>query len=120
MTLAFRLDLGTYYLGVLSQPVKWGEQTLAIPAFARRGSGLGAKLISLYNRRFAAIARDRLARGQWGESNRGNYFPFVSYQLDRRLRWRIVWALLLWGGLELREGWRTWFRSPSGPSTSRD
>lgn len=112
MTLAFRLDLGTYYLGVVSQPLKHGEKTLAIPSFGRRGSQHAARLIGLYNRRFAEIARSRMARGTWGRRNRGEYFPFVSYQIDKRLFWRVVWALVLWLGLELKEGWRTWFRKP--------
>jgi len=112
MTLAFRLDLGTYYLGVLSQPLKYGEETLSVPAFARRGSGLAAGLIGLYNRRFSEIARGRMVRGTWGRRNHGQYFPFVSYQIDKRLFWRVVWALGLWMILEFKEGWRTWFRKP--------
>jgi flavin-dependent dehydrogenase len=119
MTLAFRLDLGIYYLGVVSQPMKHGEKTLGVPAFARRGSGWAARLISLYNRRFAAIAQARHARGTWGRRNAGHYFPFVSYQIDRRLLWRVLWTLTLWGRLEIVEGWRTWFRPVPEPGLSR-
>jgi flavin-dependent dehydrogenase len=113
MTLAFRLDLGLYYIGIVSQPFKNGESALEIPAFAGRGSGRAAQLLSLYNRRLAAIARRRLAVGTWGRKNAGNYFPFMSYQLDRRLPWRVLWALVMWGKLELTEGWRTWFAAPA-------
>ncbi len=112
MTLAFRLDLGLYYLGIVSKPFKNGESALEIPAFAGRGSGRAAQLLSLYNRRLAAIARRRLAVGTWGRKNAGGYFPFMSYQLDRRLPWRVLWALVMWGKLELTEGWRTWFTAP--------
>lgn len=118
MTLAFRLDLGIYYLGVVSQPLKHGERTLGVPAFARRGAGLAGGLIGFYNRRFATMARSRFARGIWGRHNHGRHFSFVSYQLDRRLFWRVVWALGQWGLLELREGWRTWFRTPPEPGLS--
>ncbi len=113
MTLAFRLDLGLYYMGVVSQPFKRGESALEIPAFATQGAGKAAQLLALYNRRLAAIARSRLARGTWGRKNTGQYFPFMSYQLDRRLPWRVLWALVLWGKLELSEGWRTWFTAPA-------
>jgi flavin-dependent dehydrogenase len=109
MTLSFRLDLGLYYLGIVSQPFKHGESALEIPAFAGRGSGRAAQLLSLYNRRLATIARRRLAVGTWGRKNAGGYFPFMSYQLDRRLPWRVLWALVMWSKLELTEGWRTWF-----------
>jgi len=111
MTLAFRLDLGLYYLGIVSQPFKNGESALETPAFAGRGSGYAARLLALYNRRLAAIARRRLAVGTWGRKNANRYFPFMSYQLDRRLPWRVLWALVMWGKLELTEGWHTWFTS---------
>jgi flavin-dependent dehydrogenase len=113
MTLAFRLDFGCYYLGVVSQPFKHGEAVLEIPAFARAGAGPAARLMAFYNRRLASIARSRMERGTWGRRNHGRYFPFMSYQLDRRLAWRLMWAFALWGWLEVREGWRTWFRAPA-------
>ena len=34
MSLAFRLDLGLYYLGIVSQPFKYGERALLIPPFS--------------------------------------------------------------------------------------
>ncbi len=114
MTLAFRLDLGSYYLGVLSQPIKLGDQALEIPAFARDYAGAAAALLSCYNRRFVAIARSRLARGTWGRRNRGRFFAFTSYQIDKRLFPRVLWALGAWLALELREGWRTWFAAQPG------
>jgi hypothetical protein len=109
MTLAFRLDLGLYYMGVVAAPFQMGECALEIPAFARRGSRQAAAVLALYNRRFATMARDRMARGTWGRRNNGRFFGFISYQLDRRLKPRIAWALVCWLLLELREGWRTWF-----------
>jgi hypothetical protein len=112
MTLAFRLDLGLYYFGVVALPFKHGPSALKIPSFASPHSRLPARLIALYNRRFAQIARARLRRGTWGKSNAGRYFGFTSYQLDRSLLPRVLKALAAWLWLELREGWRTWFRAP--------
>jgi len=112
MTLAFRLDLGTYYFGVVSQPFKYGARILELPAFASDYSKLPGKLISLYNRRLVKIAQSRRERGTWGRRNTGHYYGFTSYELDRVLVPRILKALAGWGWLELREGWRTWFRQP--------
>jgi len=112
MTLAFRLDLGCYYAGVVSQPFKLGESILVIPAFARPGAGPAAALMGLYNRRLAKIARGRMARGVWGRHNTRHFFGFISYELNKRLLPRIIWALVCWLGLEMREGWRTWFHEP--------
>jgi flavin-dependent dehydrogenase len=119
MTLAFRLDLGHYYIGVVSQPFTKGESALTTPAFARFGAGPAAALMALYNRRLAAIARSRRRRGTWGRRNHGQFFGFRSYELNRWLMPRIALALASWLGLELREGWRSWFagqgaRAPLG------
>ncbi|HEU5077788.1 MAG TPA: NAD(P)/FAD-dependent oxidoreductase [Opitutaceae bacterium] len=116
MTLAFRLDLGLYYVGVVSQPFKFGPRSLETPSFASERSRLPAKLIGLYNRRFATIAKSRLARGKWGQSNDRRYFGFRSYELSWSLPWRISACFLRWFSLELKEGWRTWFLAPPAVS----
>ncbi len=112
MTLAFRLDLGLYYLGVVSQPFKRGARALEVPAFGEDVSKLAAWAMSLYNRRFATMAQSRWERGCWGRRNARHHVSFISYQLDGRLPWRILAAFGTWFGLELREGWRTWWRRP--------
>ena len=110
MTLAFRLDLGLYYLGVVSQPFKRGATALETPSFAGPYTGPAAKLIAVYNRRLASIACSRLQRGTWGKSNDRRYYGFRSYELTWTLPWRVLGALVSYSGLELREGWRTWFK----------
>lgn len=111
MTLAFRLDLGLYYLGIVTQPFKLGPRYLETPPFSHRNSYWPFRLMELYNRRLVAIARDRHRRGTFGRRNHLGYFGFISYEFNSRLPWRVAGLLLLWGGLELREGWRTWFSS---------
>ncbi len=115
MTLAFRLDLGLYYLGIVTQPFKHGNRVLETPPFAHPNSKWPFRLMALYNRRLAAIARSRHRRGVWGRSNDRRFFGFISYEFNRRLPVRVFGLLLLWAGLELREGWRTWFsvRTPA-------
>jgi len=109
MTLAFRLDLGLYYLGIVAQPFLHGPRILETPPFAHPRSYWPFRLMQLYNRRLAAIARDRRRRGTWGRRNHLKFFGFISYEFNRRLPVRVLGLLCLWVGLELREGWRTWF-----------
>jgi flavin-dependent dehydrogenase len=110
MTLAFRLDLGLYYLGVVYQPFKHGAKALEVPSFASREAKIPAKIMAFYNRRLVKIALARRERGAWGRRNAGQYFPFRSYELTYMLPLRVVRALFDWIWLEFREGWRSWFR----------
>lgn len=115
MTLAFRLDLGLYYFGVVAQPFQRGATALETPAFAGPYTGPAAALIAFYNRRLATIARSRLQRGTWGKSNDRRYFGFRSYELTWTLPWRVLSAFSTYAGLELREGWRTWGKTTKVP-----
>jgi flavin-dependent dehydrogenase len=109
MTLAFRLDLGLYYLGIVTQPFKHGNRVLETPPFAHANSKWPFHVMALYNRRLASIAESRRRRGVWGRRNAREYFGFISYEFNGRLPFRIFGLLMLWLGLELREGWRSWF-----------
>jgi flavin-dependent dehydrogenase len=109
MRAAFRLDWGMYYLGVVRKLFKRGPRELETPSFGRDRDGPPARFMALYNRRLAAIARSRRARGTWGRRNEGRYFAFSSHELDRRIFPRLAAAIVTWLRLELREGWRTWF-----------
>ena len=111
MTLAFRLDLGSYYLGVVARPFASGNSALETPAFAPHGGRTAGILMACYNRRLASIGRSRMARGCWGRNNTGRYFGFISYELNRRLMPRVLGQIVMWMLLEAREGWRTWFLS---------
>jgi flavin-dependent dehydrogenase len=108
MSVAFRLDLGLYYLGIVSQPYLRGPDTLTCPAFGNRHSRWPYRLIRHYNRRLASIARTRMEMGRWGRRNQGRYFPFSSYELRPSLGFRVLWALVIYLSLELCEGWRSW------------
>ncbi len=115
MTLAFRLDITTYYLGVVAQPFgKQGQRALELPSFASEKARIPAKLIAHYNRRLSTIARDRLARGTWGKTNHGHH-NMVSFALDYTIYPIVLRAIFSYLFLELREGWRTWFRTPPHP-----
>jgi hypothetical protein len=110
LRLAFLLDLGLYYMGVVSQPFKRGPDALKDPVFATKPSVPFYYLTRAYNRRFARIARARRAQNRLGRSNCGRRFMFNGYSLDNGSVTPVVKALCQWGLLELREGWRSWFR----------
>lgn len=109
MTLAFRLDLGLYYLGVVAQPFRHGKQMLEHPPFTHPNSRAVFRLMEFYNRRFVAIAESRRRRGVYGRNNDRKFFGFASYEFNRRLPFRVAGLIALWIGLELGEGWRSWF-----------
>lgn len=110
MNLAFKLDLGTYYLGIVSQPFKIGLAAFSIPSFSGRYSSGAAKLIKTYNNRLSQIARRRMRKGTWGRKNEKHYHRFQSYELNVKLNQRVLFALFSWLKLEIFEGWKTWFK----------
>jgi hypothetical protein len=116
MRLAFLLDLGLYYLGVASQPFKRGAKALTEPVFTTPPSVPFFHFIRTYNRRLAQIARSRRRRDQWGRLNDRKRFLFPGYTFAPSSSFLLAKAVLGWAGLELREGWRTWF--DRGPKTS--
>jgi Dehydrogenases (flavoproteins) len=117
MTLAFKLDINLYYLGVVSQPFKYGPRALETPSFASKQSKLPGRLIAFYNRRLVAMARDRLRRGVWGKTN-AHHHHLVRFELDRWLLLKVIGNFCTLAKLELREGWRTWFRKSEGRSVN--
>src|SRR5690606_27027767 len=119
MTLAFRLDLGLYYVGIVTQPFKHGNHLLESPPFTHARSKWPFRLMALYNRRFVAIAEARHRRGVFGRNNDRRHFGFISYEFNARLPVRLAGLLCLWFALELREGWRTWFSRDKAPAGIR-
>jgi flavin-dependent dehydrogenase len=109
MRLAFLLDLGLYYFGVASQPYRRGAPALLEPLFSTRPSVPFYHLMRAYNRRFAAMARDRRRRGTWGLRNDAHRFMFGGYTFSPATSLPVIRALVEWAWLELKEGWRTWF-----------
>lgn len=109
MTLAFRLDLGLYYLGIVTQPFEHGRRVLETPPFAHANSLWPFRLMAFYNRRFVAIAHCRQRRGTWGRHNARHFFGFISYEFNNRLPVRVLGLLFKWLALEVCEGWRSWF-----------
>jgi flavin-dependent dehydrogenase len=125
MSLAFRFDLGLYYLGVVSQPFRHGSRALLQPPFVAPMSRPIFLLMKTYNRRFAQMARRRRRAKALGKANRGQRCLIPGFTLNRIDASRLVGALAGWAWLEVTEGWRTWFERPEGvvvvePALTRD
>jgi flavin-dependent dehydrogenase len=112
MSLAFRLDLGMYYLGIVSQPFKFGPRALLTPPFTVPVSRPVFHLMRAYNRRFASIARRRRRLNALGRTNCGNRCLIPGFTLDRSDVTRLFAALAGWAWIEFAEGWRSWWQRP--------
>lgn len=108
MSLAFLLDLGFYYLGIVSQPFKLGAKALLIPPFTPVVSRPIFALMRLYNRRFVKIARRRRQLNALGKTNRARRCLTSGFTLSRGDIRLLTKMLFKWGWLELTEGWHTW------------
>ena len=118
MQLAFRLDLGLYYLGVVAQPFKRGPMALLEPVFSTKPSIPFFHFIRFYNRRFVQIARRRRLDNRWGCNNHCRRRLIRGYTFARTEIFQIAKALAGWFWLELAEGWKTWFRNLSCSSNA--
>jgi flavin-dependent dehydrogenase len=116
MSLAFNMDLGLYYWGVVEVPFNMGETALHFPPFSPPSGKLFAALMTTYNRRFAQIARRRRKEGRLGETNKGNRCLIPGFKLNRGNMLTLFPMLAKWLALELREGWRSWGDSTETPA----
>ena len=112
MRLAFLLDLGLYYFGIVTQPYFRGSVALLEPYFATPPSTPFFIFMRTYNRRLATIARERRRRGTFGRRNANRRFMFGGYSLKAVAIIPVLRAIAGWFCLELTEGWRTWFTAP--------
>jgi hypothetical protein len=116
MRLAFLLDVGLYCFGVVSQPFKRGFKSFLEPIFSTKPSVPFFYFIRCYNRRLAQIARSRRKRGVLGRRNANRRFLFQGYTFARTSTLPIAKAIVSWALLEVREGWRSWFRPAASSS----
>lgn len=106
--LAFRLDLGLYYWGVVEPPFREGVEALTKPPFSPPSGRLFSVLMKTYNRRFVKIARRRRRLGLLGRMNRGRRLLLPGFTLARSNALQLFGLLKEWLWLELKEGWRSW------------
>jgi hypothetical protein len=113
--LAFLMDLGFYYMGLAIQPFMRGNVGLTEPYYSTKPSVPFYHFMRTYNRRFAAMARARKARGCAGKTNYGRRFMFGGYTFKATSVIPIAKAIANWAWLELTEGWRSWFKKLPEP-----
>jgi flavin-dependent dehydrogenase len=120
--LAFILDLGLYYLFVASQPFRDGADVLIRPIYSLPVSTPFFYFMRFYNRRCAAMARVRRARGILGRSNAGRRFLFPGFTFSFAGSAGLLGkAFAKWIWLECTEGWRSWGSArPATPEKSPD
>ncbi|MGA0094846.1 MAG: NAD(P)/FAD-dependent oxidoreductase, partial [Chthoniobacterales bacterium] len=111
MRLAFRLDIALYYLFVARPVFAAGAEGFAEPPYAAKEAGPFFALMRLYNRRFAAMARQRRAAGTFGRRNahQRDLFPGFNFRVPYLLK-VVAGALAGWAWMEACEGWRSWGR----------
>jgi hypothetical protein len=109
MRIAFQMDLGLYYMGVASQPFKNGTKALTEPVFSTKPSVPFYLFMRFYNRRLAKMARSRRKRGVWGRTNDSRRYLVPGFTFSPKSVGPIIRAMVRWVGLEIREGWRSWF-----------
>ena len=121
MRLAFRLDIALYYLFIVRPIFRNPAEGLADPPYASSAAGPFFALMQAYNRRFAAMARARRHRGMFGCHNNGcrDLFPGFNFRVPYLMK-IIAGALAGWAWLEMREGWRSWFRRVARKATNAD
>jgi flavin-dependent dehydrogenase len=118
MSLAFTLDLGFYYLGIVSQPFKIGLKALLVPPFSDPISRPFFHFIRTYNCRFAQIARRRRRLRTIGKTNRGRRYLIPGFTLKPTDVGLMVKAMARWIWLEFTEGWHTWFKREGSQSNT--
>ena len=106
--LAFLFDLGLYYLFVASQPFRHGAKVLVRPIYSLPPSTPFFYLMRFYNRRYAAMARVRKARGVYGRQNAKRRYLFPGFTFSAGSSRPMLKALCKWMWLEVTEGWRSW------------
>jgi flavin-dependent dehydrogenase len=112
MQIGFRLDLGFYYIGVVSQPFRDGARALLNPVFSLPASRVPQWIMRTYNRRLARMADGRRRRGIFGRANGHRRDLLAGFVPDRSSSLPLLGTLVQWLLLEVREGWRTWFSEP--------
>ncbi len=101
MSAALLLDVGSYFVGLVTPTYKNPEREFARLPFEGTPGRIVAGMMSFYNRRLVALARRRLATGTFGRNNAGWRELYDGFVPDFRVRKLIQKGLFRWWRAEL-------------------
>ena len=108
MKVAFLVEIGLYYFGLIAPPYQRGRKTILDGMFYSPAAQPFFWFMRWVNRRLAAIAAVRRQRGTFGRRNVGQRMLIPGFAFDisiAKATGKALWALLK---LEIRDGWRNW------------
>ncbi|MEO5720783.1 MAG: NAD(P)/FAD-dependent oxidoreductase [Chthoniobacterales bacterium] len=101
MSAALLLDVGSYFVGLVTPVYKNPEREFARLPFEGTPGRIVASLMSFYNRRLVTLAKRRLATGTYGQRNAGWRELYDGFVPDIRVRKLIQKGLFRWWKAEL-------------------
>ncbi|HEX8281555.1 MAG TPA: NAD(P)/FAD-dependent oxidoreductase [Chthoniobacterales bacterium] len=102
MSAALLLDVGSYFVGLVAPLYKNPEREFLRLPFEGTPGRVVSSIMSFYNRRLVALAKQRLEAGTYGESNAGWRELYDGFVPDVRVRKLIQKGLFRWWKAELR------------------
>jgi flavin-dependent dehydrogenase len=101
MSAALLLDVASYYVGLIIPAYRDPEQEFLKLPFRGSPGGFFARTMKFYNRRLAALGKQRWANGFYGGNNAGWRELYDGFVPDRRITKLFRKGLLRWARCEL-------------------
>lgn len=101
MSAALLLDVGSYFVGLVTPVYKNPEREFARLPFEGAPGRIVASMMSFYNRRLVTLAKHRLSAGTYGQNNAGWRELYDGFVPDIRVRKLIQKGLFRWWKAEL-------------------
>jgi flavin-dependent dehydrogenase len=108
MRVAFLIDIGLYYFGLIAPPYQRGRQTILDGMFYPPAAQPFYWFMRWVNHRMTSMAVVRRRRGTFGKNNTGRRMLIGGFAFDVSIAkavGRALWGMLK---LEVTEGWRCW------------
>ncbi|MBB6430607.1 NAD(P)/FAD-dependent oxidoreductase [Algisphaera agarilytica] len=108
MRIAFLVDIGLYYLGIVRPPYKNGKMAIKDGMFYAKAAKPFYLYMRFVNHRLAALGAERRKRGTFGRRNAGQRMLVPGFAFDSSIVKATARAMIYLLKLELSEGWRCW------------
>ncbi len=117
MTAAYLMDLGLFFFGPVREIVRDVRKGFEQMPFTGPVDSRVAKVMAFYNQRLAELARQKVARGIYGERNAGVCHPVPGFEPNFGVWRSILDGAFFWLTEELRMAWLRWHNPLLTPST---